>query len=226
MGIFIPMVTFFCLFCFVFLPHSCCPWHENYCVSLEMEAQRWSEVPNVTQLLSGSFRSLDWNSRLLDFRTKAFGSIQQGQETSWTSEAQEMMFLRLLVLVPSSLFCHACDTRDRPSLQPMVWLCCYLLSKSSCLGGICPSHWYIMPCLSFVSYVIRFPDRSIEGKRGLLGSQIQIHHSREVIVSGGHESWLQHVWGKNHQEQYLHACMLMLPFFSVCLFGLRQGLTK
>ena len=104
MGIFIPMVTFFCsfcfvlfcfvLFCFVFLPHSCCPWHENYCVSLEMEAQRWSEVPNVAQLLSGSFRSLDWNSRLLDFRTKAFGSIQQGQETSWTSEAQEMMFLR------------------------------------------------------------------------------------------------------------------------------------
>ena len=106
----------FVLFCFVFLPHSCCPWRENYCVSLEMEAQRWSEVPNVAQLLSGSFRSLDWKSRLLDFRTEAFGSIQQGQETNWTSEAQEMMFLRLLVLVPSSLFCHACDTWDRPSL--------------------------------------------------------------------------------------------------------------
>ena len=106
----------FVLFCFVFLPHSCCPWHENYCVSLEMEAQRWSEVPNVAQLLSGSFRSLDWKSRLLDFRTEAFGSIQQGQETNWTSEAQEMMFLRLLILVPSPLFCHACDTWDRPSL--------------------------------------------------------------------------------------------------------------
>ena len=166
-----------------------------------MEAQRWSEVPNVAQLLSGSFRSLDWNSRLLDFRTEAFGSIQQGQETSWTSEAQEMMFLRLLVLVPSSLFCHARDTRDRPSLQPMVWLCCYLLSKSSCLGGICPSHWYIMPCLSFVSYVIRFPDRSIEGKKGFACLTNPDSSQQGSHCSRAHESWLQHVWGQNHQEQ-------------------------
>jgi hypothetical protein len=206
------------LFCFVFLPHSCCPWRENYCVSLEMVAQRWSVVLNVAQLLSGSFRSLDWNSRLLNFWTEAFGSIQQGKETSWTSEAQEMMFLRLLVLVPSSLFCHACDTRDRPSLQPMVWLCCYLLSKSSCLGGICPSHWYIMPCLSFVSYVIRFPDRSIEGKGGLLGSQIRIHHSREVIVAepmrAGYSMFGVRTTKNN---SCMHACLCSPSFLFACL---------